>query len=81
MVELHGFGVAGCVKFAVAAGADEVFGEDYGKAENFVKEGGKEGVGILRAFGESTKKLLVHLRRGHQTVHVQATGDLEESHC
>ena len=81
VVELHGFGVPRGVEFAVASGADEVFGEDDGEAEDFVKEGGEKGAGILRAFGEAAKKLLVHLRRGHQTVHVQATGDLEESHC
>ena len=81
VVELHGFGVAGRVEFAVAAGADEVFGKDDREAEDFVKERGEEGIGILRAFGETAKKLLVHLRRGHQTVDVQTAGGLEELHC
>ncbi len=80
MVVLDGFGIAGRVKFAVSAGTDEVFGEGDGQAEEFVEHGGEEGVGIVCAFGESAKKLLVHFRSGHQTVHVQTTNDLEAGH-
>lgn len=81
MVELEGFGVAGCVEFAVSTSANEVSGEDDGEAQNFVKHGREERVGIVCAFGESAKELLIHLRRGHQTVYVQATGNLEACHC
>ncbi len=81
MVELEGFGVAGCVEFSMSASANKVFREDDGEAQDFVKHGGEERVGIVCAFRESAKELLIHLRRGHQTVHVQATGNLEACHC
>ena len=81
MVKLEGFGVAGGVQFPVSTSADEIFGEDDGKSEDFVEHGREERVGIVRALGESAKELLIHLRRGHQTVNVQATSNLEELHC
>ncbi len=80
MIELEGFGVAGGVEFSVSASADKVFGEDDREAEDFVEHRGEEWIGIVSAFGEPAEELLIHLRRGHQTVHVQSTSNLKSCH-
>lgn len=80
MVQLEGFCIACCVESTEAPGADELFGEEDGKAEDFVEGGGDAGEGISGCFGESAKELLIDLRRGHQRCEDDTTESLELRH-